>query len=124
MDKKLGVAGAVNAGLAVVLGAFAAHGLKGRIDEHLLVVFQTGNQYHFYHALGMLLVGSLMVRAEGPKLLGWSGWLMQAGIVLFSGSLYLLAITGSRWLGAVTPLGGVGFILAWLCLALGIARWR
>lgn len=114
--------GALLAGLAVVTGAFAAHGLRGRVEERLLDVFQTGAQYHFYHALGLCLVGLAAGQFGANRLLGVSGWLMIVGIVLFSGSLYLLAITGVRWLGAITPLGGTAFIGAWFCLA--VAAWR
>lgn len=113
--------GAVNAALAVAMGAFGAHGLKQSIEPALLAVYQTGAQYHLFHALGLLLVG-VIARARGDRLLAVSGWMLLAGMVLFSGSLYLLAITGERWLGAITPLGGTAFILAWLLLA--VAAWR
>jgi uncharacterized membrane protein YgdD (TMEM256/DUF423 family) len=111
------IAGALSAALAVVLGAFGAHGLRGRLPADLLAIYQTGCQYHVYHALGMLAVGLLGLHLPASTALRCSGWLMLAGTVLFSGSLYLLAITGQRWLGAVTPLGGVAFIVAWLLLA-------
>jgi len=113
--------GAVNAALAVAMGAFGAHGLKQSIEPALLAVYQTGAQYHLFHALGLLLVG-VIAPARGDRLLAVSGWMLLAGMVLFSGSLYLLAITGERWLGAITPLGGTAFILAWLLLA--VAAWR
>jgi uncharacterized membrane protein YgdD (TMEM256/DUF423 family) len=111
------IAGALSAALAVVLGAFGAHGLRGRLPADLLAIYQTGCQYHVYHALGMLAVGLLGLHLPASTALRASGWLMLAGTVLFSGSLYLLAITGQRWLGAITPLGGVAFIGAWLLLA-------
>jgi uncharacterized membrane protein YgdD (TMEM256/DUF423 family) len=111
------IAGALSAALAVVLGAFGAHGLRGRLPADLLAIYQTGCQYHVYHALGMLAVGLLGLHLPARTALRASGWLMLAGTVLFSGSLYLLAITGQRWLGAITPLGGVAFIGAWLLLA-------
>lgn len=111
------IAGALSAALAVVLGAFGAHGLRGRLPADLLAIYQTGCQYHVYHALGLLAVGLLGLHLPASTALRVSGWLMLAGTVLFSGSLYLLAITGQRWLGAVTPLGGVAFIVAWLLLA-------
>ena len=114
--------GGLFAALAVVTGAFAAHGLRERIEPRLLEVFLTGAQYHFYHALGLCLVGLAAGQLGASRLLGASGWLMLAGILLFSGSLYLMALTGVRWLGAITPLGGTAFIAAWLCLAL--AAWR
>lgn len=108
--------GAVAGGVGVALGAFGAHGLKGRVDESLLVVFETGVRYHMYHALALLAVGWAATRWPG----GWvtaAGWLFLIGIVVFSGSLYLMTLTGARWLGAITPLGGVAFILGWLSLA-------
>jgi uncharacterized membrane protein YgdD (TMEM256/DUF423 family) len=97
---------------AVVIGAFGAHGLKARLSPESLVVYQTGVQYHFYHALGLVLVGLTMLHLQSAALRA-SGWLMSAGILLFSGSLYVLALTGQKWLGAVAPLGGTAFILAW-----------
>ena len=102
---------------AVALGAFGAHALKGHLSAEMLSIYQTAVQYHFWHALGLLGVGVLMTRSpDGPALAGIA-WLLIAGLLLFSGSLYLLALTGASWLGAVTPLGGVAFIAAWLWLA-------
>ncbi len=114
--------GSINAALAVIFGAFGAHALKARISPEMLNVYHTGSQYHFYHALGMLLVGVLATQLQNQGALRLSGFLMLAGVVLFSGSLYLLAITGVTWLGAVTPLGGVAFIAAWIVLALAAFR--
>lgn len=114
--------GSINALLAVMLGAFGAHGLKSRISAEMLNIFQTGVQYHFYHALGLLGVGILFYHLPGSVWLKWSGWLMLAGIVIFSGSLYLLALTGTRWLGAVTPLGGISFIAAWIMLTIAVLK--
>lgn len=114
--------GSLNAMLAVMLGAFGAHALKAKLNPELLTIYQTGAQYHFYHALGLLAVGMLMLWQPGNALLKYSGGVMLAGIVFFSGSLYLLSITGLRLLGAVTPVGGLCFIVAWLLLA--IAVWR
>lgn len=108
--------------MAVVIGAFGAHGLKHRVAEDLLVVYQTGVQYHFYHTLALLVVGILMLQYPQSVLLNWSGGLFVAGIVIFSGSLYLLALTGVRWLGAITPIGGLAFIAAWLTMAVAIYR--
>ena len=102
---------------AVVLGAFGAHALKGRLSPEMLATYHTAVQYHFWHALGLLGVGVLMSRSPDDSALRWVAWLLIAGLLLFSGSLYLLALTGARWLGAVTPLGGVAFIAAWLWLA-------
>jgi uncharacterized membrane protein YgdD (TMEM256/DUF423 family) len=97
---------------AVVIGAFGAHGLKARLSPESLAIYQTGVQYHFYHALGLILVGLTMLHLQSAALRA-SGWLMAAGILLFSGSLYALALSGQKWLGAVAPLGGTAFILAW-----------
>jgi uncharacterized membrane protein YgdD (TMEM256/DUF423 family) len=110
--------GAVSAALAVALGAFAAHGLRGRLPAEALAVFETGARYHVYHALALLAAGWACARWGGPWT-GAAGWLFVAGTVLFSGSLYLLAVTGVRALGAVTPFGGLAFILGWLALAIG-----
>ncbi len=119
------VAGALSAAVAVMLGAFGAHALRGRLPADLLAIYQTASQYHVYHALGLLAVGLLAVHLPASNALRWSGWLMLLGTVLFSGSLYVLAITGQRWLGAITPLGGTAWIAAWLLLAWaarGLAR--
>ena len=114
-------AGAVAAAIGVMLGAFGAHGLKSRVEPELLAVFETGVRYHLFHALGLLAVAWAAARWPGA----WvqiSGWAFVAGIVVFSGSLYLMALTGMRWLGAVTPIGGVAFILGWLALAIAALR--
>jgi len=103
--------------LAVILGAFGAHGLKNRLDAYSMGVFETAVQYHFYHSLALLAVGVLAVSQPQTALLKSSGWLFLIGIVIFSGSLYILSVTGMRWLGAVTPLGGLAFIGGWACLA-------
>ena len=119
------VAGALSAAVAVMLGAFGAHALRSRLPTDLLAIYQTASQYHVYHALGLLAVGLLAVHLPASNALRWSGWLMLLGTVLFSGSLYVLAITGQRWLGAITPLGGTAWIAAWLLLAWaarGLAR--
>ncbi len=114
--------GSINAALAVILGAFGAHALKARISPEMLSVYHTASQYHFYHALGMLLIGALASQFRTPGALQLSGFLMLAGIVLFSGSLYILAVTGVTWLGAITPLGGVAFIAAWVVLGYAALR--
>jgi len=98
---------------AVALGAFGAHALKSRVSAEMLAVWHTGVEYHVYHALGLLAVGLVATQLPESALLKWSGWLMLAGIVLFSGSLYALALSGERWLGAITPVGGIGFLAAW-----------
>jgi uncharacterized membrane protein YgdD (TMEM256/DUF423 family) len=108
--------GALSGALAVALGAFAAHGLRSRISAEALAAFETGARYHMYHALALLAVAWAVTRWPSA----WAsaaGWFFVAGTVLFSGSLYLLAVTGVRALGAITPLGGLAFILGWLALA-------
>lgn len=112
--------GAINAALAVMLGAFGAHGLKSKLGADMLKIFETGVQYHFYHALGLLAVGLVAYHYPETGYLKWSGWLMLAGIVIFSGSLYVLSISGVRWLGAITPIGGISFIAAWVLLLVAI----
>jgi len=114
--------GAVLLAVAVGLGAFGAHALKARLGAELLAVYHTAVQYHFYHALGLLMVGVIAMQLPASGLVRAAGWLMLAGIALFSGSLYLLSVSGMRWLGAVTPFGGTAFIGAWLLLALAAAR--
>jgi uncharacterized membrane protein YgdD (TMEM256/DUF423 family) len=104
------------AATGVGLGAFGAHGLKARVSTEMLAVFETAVRYHLIHALGLLAVGWAAARWPGSTLQA-SGSLMLLGIVLFSGSLYLMVLTRARWLGAVTPLGGVAFITAWVLLA-------
>ena len=116
------VIGALACMLAVLLGAFGTHALRARLSPDLLAVYHTGVQYHFWHALGLLAVALALAQFPAAPGLKWAGWLMLAGIVVFSGSLYLLAITGLRWLGAITPIGGTAFILAWALFA--VAVWR
>nr|WP_317932336.1 DUF423 domain-containing protein [Halioxenophilus sp. WMMB6] len=103
--------------LAVVLGAFGAHGLKGKIADPLLSAYATGVQYHFYHTLALLFVVVLLLLQGPSRLLGASAGFFIAGIVAFSGSLYLLALGGPKWLGPVTPLGGLCFMVGWVLLA-------
>lgn len=114
--------GGLNAALAVMLGAFGAHALKARISAELLAVYQTAVQYHFYHALGLVLVGLALTQLPESSALKWSGGLMLAGIVLFSGSLYGLSLSEWRWLGAVTPFGGAAFIAAWAALVVAAIK--
>src|SRR4030042_2814308 len=109
--------GSVNMFLVVLLGAFGAHGLKERLSPEMMLIYQTGIQYHFYHAAGLLVVVILSFFLQVSPLIRWSGLLMAAGIVIFSGTLYLLSITGLRWLGAITPVGGTAFAVAWVLLA-------
>ncbi|MCH8976860.1 MAG: DUF423 domain-containing protein [Proteobacteria bacterium] len=114
--------GCINALLVVLIGAFGAHALKARLTVENMAVFQTGVQYHFYHAVGLILLGLIALQIPITPYLRWSGWLMLVGIILFSGSLYALSITNIRWLGMITPLGGTAFILAWLMLTIGIMK--
>lgn len=113
--------GAVNALISVALGAFGAHGLEGKISEHYMGVWEKAVQYQMYHALGLLAVGILMQITNAP-LLGAAGWLMLLGIIFFSGSLYILAVSGISILGAITPIGGVLFLAGWVCLIIGILK--
>ncbi len=113
--------GSASAFLAVAGGAFGAHALRRRLDENLLAVFETGIRYQMYHALALLAVAWVMDR-WGGDLVAASGWLFVVGTVIFSGSLYLLALTGQRMFGAVTPLGGVAFLAGWLVLLIGVLR--
>lgn len=108
--------------LAVILGAFGAHALKKSLTPELRAIYETAVQYHFYHALGLLAVSLLSLHLPNSGLLKWSGWLLVAGIVVFSGSLYGLSLSGARWLGALTPLGGTAFIVAWLLLVIAILK--
>ncbi len=122
MDKVFFALGAAAAGLAVALGAFGAHGLRGAISADMLANFETGVRYHMYHALGLLAVAFAVTRWPASSLPVVAGWLFVAGIVLFAGSLYVMALTGWRWLGAITPLGGVAFVAGWVCLCIAAAR--
>jgi uncharacterized membrane protein YgdD (TMEM256/DUF423 family) len=114
--------GALAGALAVALGAFGAHALKARLDADMLSIWQTGVQYHFWHALGILVVGALAFHQPQNGWLPWSGGRSAAGIAVFSGTLYLLALGAPRWVGAITPIGGVAFILGWLALAVAAAK--
>jgi uncharacterized membrane protein YgdD (TMEM256/DUF423 family) len=120
MDRTFLLVGALAGFLAVTFGAFGAHALRGRLSPEMLAVFETGVRYHMYHALALLLVSAMM-----PRMGGWlvvaSGWLFTAGIVLFSGSLYVLAFTGITIFGAITPIGGLAFLAGWACLAIAAA---
>lgn len=121
MERIFAAAGAWLALLAVGLGAFAAHGLEGRRPEEDLAIFETGARYQMYHALALLAVAWVQTRWPGSATV-WAGWLFLVGIVLFSGSLYALVLTGQRWLGAVTPVGGVAFLCGWALLGWRLTR--
>lgn len=115
--------GCVAAGLSVMLGAFGAHALRDRLGPQILAIYETGVRYQVYHAIALLIVG--LLRGNTPQSSPWldaAGWLFTAGIVIFSGSLYLLSVTGARWLGAITPAGGLAFIGGWALLAIWV--WR
>jgi uncharacterized membrane protein YgdD (TMEM256/DUF423 family) len=121
MFKTFIILGAINAGLAVILGAFGAHGLENKLSKRMMEVYQTGVQYHFYHALGLILVGLIADKINNPQI-AWSGWSMFVGIILFSGSLYVLSLTEVSKLGIITPFGGVAFIIGWVFLVLAVIR--
>ena len=108
---------------AVGLGAFGAHALKSRLAPDLMAIYQTAVQYHFWHALGLLAVGVLLTQKPESAALAAAAWLLVAGIVLFCGSLYALALTGVRGLGAVAPVGGAAFLAAWAAVAWAAWRW-
>lgn len=116
------ILGGINAALVVMLGAFGVHGLKAKLTAEMLAVYQTGVHYHLFHALGLLVVGLVATQIADSVWLKWSGWLMLAGIVLFSGSLYVLSVSGLRWLGMVTPFGGMAFILAWALFVTAVLK--
>jgi uncharacterized membrane protein YgdD (TMEM256/DUF423 family) len=123
MERTFLVLGAISAGISVAAGAFGAHALRARLSPDLLAVFETGARYEMYHALG--LVAAAWAASRAPAAAGaaaWAGWLFVAGTVLFSGSLYVLTLTGIRALGAVTPFGGVAFLAGWIALAVAALR--
>ena len=118
--KMIGV-GAIFSGLAVALGAFGAHALKEKLSPYALDVFETGVKYQMYHALAIIAVGLLASRIDGPAI-RVSAYSFMIGILVFSGSLYTLAFTGTKWLGAITPMGGLAFLVGWISLALACFR--
>jgi len=123
-SKWLFILGSINMFLAVALGAFGAHALKAILPPDLMAVYHTGNQYHFYHALGLFAVAVAAAWFQPSRLFGLSGAFILAGLILFSGSLYVLSLTGQRWIGMVTPFGGMAFMTGWLLLAAGVWRGR
>lgn len=120
MSRTFLLLGAVAGFTGVTLGAFGAHALRARLSPEMLAVFETGVRYQMYHALALVATAALMPQMDG-RLVAWAGWSFVAGILLFSGSLYVLALTGITVLGAITPLGGVAFLLGWGCLAVAAA---
>jgi uncharacterized membrane protein YgdD (TMEM256/DUF423 family) len=119
MGKTILLTGAAFLALAVIFGAFGAHALKAKLGSDMMQVYKTGVEYHFYHALGLLLVGVLSFQMPST-LINWSAFCLAVGILVFSGSLYVLSITGIKWLGAITPLGGLSFIAGWVLLFLAV----
>lgn len=120
MDRLFLIIGALSGAIAITLGAFGAHALRASLSPELLDTFETAVRYQMYHTLALLAVGLVIAKYSATGWLSASGWLFLVGTILFCGSLYLLAITNTRWLGAITPFGGIAFILGWLCLAVGI----
>ena len=121
MDRAFFALGALSGLLAVGAGAFGAHALRERLSPDMLAVFETGARYQMYHALALLAAAWAVGRWPGGATLA-AGWLFVAGTVVFCGSLYLLALTGHRWLGAITPLGGLAFVAGWAALAWAALR--
>jgi uncharacterized membrane protein YgdD (TMEM256/DUF423 family) len=107
MSKLFLILGSISAATAVIFGAFGTHSLKTKIPGEMIAVFQTAVQYHFYHSLGLMVIGLLIIRINSQTRLWIAGWVMFIGIILFSGSLYLLSTTGTRWFGIITPFGGI-----------------
>jgi len=121
MSKAIIMIAAALLAFAVAFGAFGAHALKTQLSAEMLQTWKTAVDYHFYHALGLLLVGVLSLFMPS-SMLKWSAVLLTVGILLFSGSLYTMAISGIRWLGAITPVGGISFIIGWILLF--VAAWK
>ena len=119
------IAGAVNAAIAVAFGAFGAHALKEKLSEHYLAVWETAVQYQMFHAIGLLVIGILMSSSlfGASTQLTWAGYLLLAGIIIFSGSLYVLSLSGIGILGAITPIGGVAFIAGWIMLIIAAVKY-
>lgn len=116
MERMFFVVGALSAFMGVAAGAFGAHGLKSHLSAEMLSVFEVGVRYQMYHAFA--LIAAAWAQAKWPSVLVTTGgWLFVVGTILFSGSLYLLSVTGIRWLGMITPLGGLAFLAGWICLA-------
>ncbi len=121
MSKLILMTASILLALAVSFGAFGAHALKESLTSDLMQVYKTGVEYHFYHALGLLLIGILSLTYPSGWL-NWAALLLTAGILLFSGSLYIMTLTGIKWFGVITPVGGLGFIAGWIFLF--IAVWK
>lgn len=122
MSRTLLMIAAFSGAMAVMLGAFGAHGLKNRLTPELMAIYQTGVQYHFYHTLALLVCGLLIQTGVNNNFMRVSAYAFIFGIIIFSGSLYVLAITEIRWLGAITPIGGLAFIVGWITLMIGLMQ--
>ncbi len=122
MDRLFFVLGSLSAGSAVALGAFGAHALKARLSPDMLAAYETGVRYQMFHALALMAVAWAGTRWPNSAAITASGWLFVAGTLLFSGSLYALSLSGVRGLGAVTPIGGLAWLLGWAALAWGVAK--
>ena len=122
MERLFFLIGSLSGAIAVLLGAFGAHALRDGVPAESLATFETAVRYQMYHAFALIAVAVAASRWPDSALVGVAGWLFVAGTVIFSGSLYLLVVSGARWLGALTPLGGVALIAGWVCLA--FAAWR
>lgn len=122
MERTSFILAAIFGGLGVALGAFGAHALRDRLAAEMLTIFETGVRYQMYHALALVGVAYAATRWPSSALPAAAGWLFAAGIVIFSGSLYVLAATGVRWWGAITPIGGVAFLAGWICLLIVALR--
>ncbi|TKC16873.1 DUF423 domain-containing protein [Robertmurraya kyonggiensis] len=116
------ILGAINAFLSVALGAFGAHGLEGKLEPKYLDIWEKAVKYQMFHATGLFIVGILLGKYPASALLSWSGWLLFIGIILFAGSLYVLAVTQISVLGAITPLGGLSFLAAWILIIIAAAK--
>jgi uncharacterized membrane protein YgdD (TMEM256/DUF423 family) len=116
------IIGAINAFLAVALGAFGAHGLADKLEPKYLEIWKTAVTYQMFHATGLFVIGLLLGKVGESSLFSWSGWLMLVGIILFSGSLYILSVTQMSKLGAITPIGGVCFLAAWILVVVGTLK--
>ena len=116
------VAGASFGATGVLFGAFGAHGLRSKLSAEMLAIYQTGIQYHMFHAVGLMIIGVVFQWVNNSIYMLWAGSSMVLGILIFSGSLYLLSITGMPWLGSITPIGGLAFLVGWLLFAYAVFK--
>ena len=121
MERTFYVLGSFSAFIAVAAGAFGAHGVKGRLSPEMLSIFEVGVRYQMYHAFAIIAAACAQSKWSAKKILA-AGWFFIAGTIVFSGSLYMLGLSGIKWLGAITPLGGIAFLLGWGCLAWGALK--